>query len=387
MGHAAVPKYVSDVDQDYLDCPPGHRFSLYFRIWNSQWGLDKDEAKTLALREVLRLPQSAKDLMQALGTRQQAMALALPAAQCCFIDAKATAPFATGLGLEHPIENGFAFLSPYGLPYLAGSGVKGVLRRAAEELEIAAPLIAALFGAEDAKDAESSHRGALSCWDVLPQFEAMTVEIMTPHQSGYYLGDESPHEAGQPTPISFLALPATATFRFVLCFEPSLVPDAERVALRDWQALVMRVATHAFDWLGFGAKTAMGYGAMAEDESARQQREQQAAEAHTRAEAAERELRRADMSPEQIEAEEAALWLAELKELLTVFDAKRYQKGGDFDQKRNGYLSNAGRLQSEDVKLQAAELLRKSYKLTDWPSNKEKKLAVKEALTRLDGKV
>jgi CRISPR type III-B/RAMP module RAMP protein Cmr6 len=47
-----------------------------------------------------------------------------------------TAPLATGLGLAHPIENGFAFLSPYGLPYLPGASVKGVLRRAAEELAL-----------------------------------------------------------------------------------------------------------------------------------------------------------------------------------------------------------------------------------------------------------
>ena len=55
MGHAAVPAYVG---QDFADCPPGHRFSLYFRVWNVQWGLDKDKdegkAKALALREVLR---------------------------------------------------------------------------------------------------------------------------------------------------------------------------------------------------------------------------------------------------------------------------------------------------------------------------------------------
>ena len=298
MGHAAAPVYVG---QDFSDCPPGHRFSLYFPVWNAQWGLDKDEAKTKALREVLPLPQNAKALMQALGTRQQAMALALPAAQCCVIDAVATAPFATGLGLEHPIENGFAFLTPYGLPYLAGSGVKGVLRRTAEELEIAAPLIAALFGVEDAKTAEAAHRGALSCWDVLPQFDAMTVEIMTPHQSGYYLGNESPHEAGQPTPISFLALPAGATFRFVLRVEPGLVPEAERAALADWQTLVWRIATHAFDWLGFGAKTAVGYGAMAENPEIAAQRKHDAQAAHARreAEAAERQRQQilAELSP------------------------------------------------------------------------------------------
>ena len=36
--------------------------------------------------------------------------------------------------MEHPLENGFAFLQPYGLPYLAGSGVKGVLRQTARLL-------------------------------------------------------------------------------------------------------------------------------------------------------------------------------------------------------------------------------------------------------------
>ena len=50
------------------------------------------------------------------------------------LDATAIAPFTTGLGNEHPLENGFAFFNPYGLPYLAGSGVKGVLRQAAREL-------------------------------------------------------------------------------------------------------------------------------------------------------------------------------------------------------------------------------------------------------------
>ena len=103
-----MPDYVGD---NFSVCPPGHRFRLYVPSWNGQWGLEKDEAKSIALRGVTKaLPQLAKDLMQALGARQQAMALALPAAQCCVIDAKATAPFTTGLGLEHPIENGFAFL-------------------------------------------------------------------------------------------------------------------------------------------------------------------------------------------------------------------------------------------------------------------------------------
>jgi len=353
--------------------------------------MDKDGAQSVALREVLKLPPNVSALMKALGERQQQLALALPAEQCCVLDAQATSPFASGLGLEHPIENGFAFLSPYGLPYLAGTGVKGVLRRAAEELRdegepgIDGALINTLFGPENSPDAR---RGALTCWDVLPQFDAMTVEIMTPHQSRYYQGTESPHDAGKPTPISFLALPAGAKFRFVFRFEPSLVPEACCSALTDWQTVVMRIASHAFDWLGFGAKTAVGYGAMAEDKAARDRREQQMAAAQDAAAAALRELRKADMSPEQIEAEDADLWIAEFQSLLAAEKAtKRYKPGSAFDQQRAVVLERASALLGSAVRLSVASVLRESYKFTNWPGNKERKQAVKELLTRLDGQV
>ena len=268
MGQAAVPAYVG---HDFSACPPGHRFNLYFPVWNAQWLLDKDEAKAAALRKVLNLPPHTASLLKQLSERQVRLVQALPEAQCCVIDALSTAPFATGLGLEHPIENGFSFLSPYGLPYLAGSSVKGVLRRAAEELRdegeasIDNALIDALFGPENTP---AARRGALTCWDVLPQFDALTLEIMTPHQGHYLQGSDSPHDAGQPIPITFLAVPAGSRFRFVLRFDPSPVPLACRAALADWQPLVRRIVQQAFDWLGFGAKTAVGYGAMGVDPEA-----------------------------------------------------------------------------------------------------------------------
>ncbi|PZP50172.1 MAG: hypothetical protein DI596_15265, partial [Azospira oryzae] len=74
-----------------------------------------------------------KRLFESLSERQNKLA-EQAASSIYTISALATAPFTTGLGNEHPLENGFAFLWPYGLPYLPGSGVKGVVRRAAEEL-------------------------------------------------------------------------------------------------------------------------------------------------------------------------------------------------------------------------------------------------------------
>ena len=41
---------------------------------------------------------------------------------------RTTSRFVTGLGRRHPVENGFAWHSTLGVPYLPGSSVKGMVR-------------------------------------------------------------------------------------------------------------------------------------------------------------------------------------------------------------------------------------------------------------------
>lgn len=305
MAAAAVPQYVSHAAGNFANCPPGHRFNLYFPIWREgDWQLDKN-GKLAALRQCTKLG-SAAEALRALRQRQQSLARALPETHCLVMEARSTAPFATGLGLEHPVENGFAFLSPYGLPYLAGSGVKGVLRSAAQELEkmrdedVTVAVIAALFGHEDDHNAR---RGALTCWDVFPSptkdKDLLIVEIMTPHFTDYFQKNGTPHDAGKPNPIPFLAVSAGSEFRFVVTCEPTLLNDA--VPLKRWQHLLSKIMSHAFDWLGFGAKTSVGYGAMEEDPVARKRLDEerkaaQEAELKVR-EQKEREQSLATMSP------------------------------------------------------------------------------------------
>jgi CRISPR-associated protein Cmr6 len=306
----------------------------------------KYENKVAALSDAKRLTDIDRQAMSALLHRQRQLfgtGAASEASLC--LEALAIAPFTTGLGNEHPLENGFAFLNPYGLPYLPGSGVKGVIRQAARELasgdwgdrqgwteDKGYPLIVGgkrvldsrkqpvmlsqadvLFGRET-NGGDSNHvRGVLSFWDVIPQIkgDSLLVEIMTPHQTHYYQHGATPHESGQPTPISFLTVPPGSAFVFYMRCDlpllgrlaPDLVQDGR------WRALLKAAFAHAFDWLGFGAKTAVGYGAMERDrsaeEAARKQAEQEAARrAH------EDELRR------QREAEEA-----EAARRLAVFEA------------------------------------------------------------------
>lgn len=322
MPIAAVPDYLGG---QFTTASPGMRFGMYLKIWGSDWLKVKEKQ----LDEAKKLNDNDKETLKSLAERQSILAATMPADALLRLEALSTAPFTTGLGNEHPLENGFAFLNPYGLPYLPGSGVKGVLRQAARELAsgdwgethgwTTAPLPSstdrlsmfdALFGRES-KDGDTDHwRGALQFWDVMPQIkgDCLAVDIMTPHQGHYYqnspaAGSATPHESGQPIPISFLTVPPGSGFSFhVHCDRSHLHRLAAELAANErWKELLTAAFHHAFNWLGFGAKTAVGYGAMTQDPQAaareQQRRDEQKAEALRQQQAAQHAAKHAAMSP------------------------------------------------------------------------------------------
>jgi CRISPR-associated protein Cmr6 len=73
-----------------------------------------------------------------------------------------------------------------------------------------------------------------------------------------------PHDSGQPNPICFLTVPPGSRFLFqVICDTLHLERTAPDLAKDGhWKQLIEAAFEHAFRWLGFGAKTAVGYGAM-----------------------------------------------------------------------------------------------------------------------------
>lgn len=318
MPMAAIPDYLG---KDFASASPGLRFGMYLPLWGVNqrskellWGTHdiayevrgqqqqerevKKENKVSALQQACALNSADKHIGKAMAQRQNQAFETVPPAQGLRLLATAIAPFTTGLGNEHPLENGFAFLNPYGLPYLPGSGVKGVLRAAAQELASGewrasdwstdlrhevhdkkgvrlfdASDLDVLFGSE-APDGENHLRGVLSFWDVIPQIEgnSLMVEIMTPHQSHYYQGKDTagsstPHDSGSPNPISFLTVPPGSGFAFhVVCDSTRLQHLAPDLGANDrWKVLLTEAFEHAFNWLGFGAKTSVGYGAMGRD--------------------------------------------------------------------------------------------------------------------------
>lgn len=367
MSIAAVPRYLG---QDFSTASPGLRFGMLLPIWTNRADQEREvneraRAKSEEGREVQALLKQGMDAaikalcqrktkplprlwekndfgaraawakitalgdadrlrMRALAARQDA--LADTTINLLRLDAFAIAPFTTGLGNEHPLENGFAFLNPYGLPYLPGSGVKGVLRQAARELAsgewgdahgwstdpcyplmqgdgekrhqmlrdnkqpVMLSMLDVLFGRES-EDGNTEHvRGALGFWDVIPQIagNSLKVEIMTPHQSHYYQNGDNPHDSGQPNPIHFLTVPPGSGFAFhVVCDTRHLALLAPALAADDrWKTLLGAAYEHAFAWLGFGAKTAVGYGAMQHDEDKEKTRQTQREQAQRAADRA-----------------------------------------------------------------------------------------------------
>ncbi|WP_310461256.1 type III-B CRISPR module RAMP protein Cmr6 [Sphaerotilus sp.] len=417
MAIAAVPNYLG---RDFSTASPGLRFGMYLPLWGEDrrtgelvWetkdykyeirGQDRierrlpHENKVDAIRQALKLTPSDVATMRALQTRQSALALPLiDAGNLLVAEALAVAPFTTGLGNEHPLENGFAFLNPYGLPYLAGSGVKGVLRQSARELASGAwgdaqgwddAAIDALFG-HVCDDEDGLQRGALTCWDVIPQLagDALQVEVMTAHQSHYHQQGQNPHESGSPIPINFLTVPPRSGFVFHLqCDVPFLQRIAPDLAQdRRWQVLLNAALAHAFAWLGFGAKTAVGYGAMADDPAARAQRE-----AARRRAAAEREIEAQREAEKRMNPDDRAWAQAQpvLAAFQTTFDKARtvaFNPGGPFAQERLAFLRLALAWTESRSRLATADLIEQSAtKAWGRPSNKDRWQELQAAIAAL----
>lgn len=231
--------------------------------------------------------------------------------------------FATGLGLPHPVENGLAWHHTLGVPYLAGNAVKGLIRAWVEvwddgldETERKRRLDT-WFGFADqrvvtdgkARERNASQAGAFRFFDALPlKPVSLRADVMTPHLGKWYEQggeiedwhhepDKVPADWHAPVPVPFLVAHKPS---LLFSIAPRL-PDCPKAELD----AVFKALKQALDWLGAGAKTAVGYGQLQEDEQAtrqlhqdREQREQQERQAaEVKRQEAERKAERERLDP------------------------------------------------------------------------------------------
>jgi CRISPR-associated protein Cmr6 len=176
---------------------------------------------------------------------------------------KTTERFVTGLGRSHPVENGFVWHATLGTAFLPGSSVKGVVRAwAAQWAEsVDSERINRIFGCEEKG---SHHVGNMIFFDAIPARPVqLEMEIMTPHYAGYYENASKPAQDWyNPNPISYLTVGSNQTFLF------SFAPRGQAQA--DDVQLVEKWLIEALEWVGAGAKTAVGYGRFTKDEQKQQ---------------------------------------------------------------------------------------------------------------------
>lgn len=168
-----------------------------------------------------------------------------------------------------PTDGSVLLHHTYGVPYLPGSGLKGMARAWARSRE-SAKTVSELFGPE--RDTEHDQAALVNFLDALwvprlrpdaPEWSPVELDVVTPHHSDYYTGDQPPADWQQPIPTNRLAVAKGARFCVILegC-------QAEPADIEPWLDKAEELLTEAARELGFGAYTRAGYGRLG-SESAR----------------------------------------------------------------------------------------------------------------------
>ncbi|RLI52456.1 MAG: type III-B CRISPR module RAMP protein Cmr6 [Candidatus Thorarchaeota archaeon] len=154
----------------------------------------------------------------------------------------------TGLGQPHPFETGFRWDYNLGLPVIPGSGIKGMLGTWLRYYKSDRDSADRILGSKDKV-------GSCVFFDAYPRSRpGLVVDVMSVHFKEYYEDRRNsiePSDYFDPVPIHFLTVAPGTSFVF------RVVP---RNNFSDDLAKVEKWMREALETIGFGAKTAVGYG-------------------------------------------------------------------------------------------------------------------------------
>ena len=185
------------------------------------------------------------------------------------------ARLAVGMGADHPLENGLTFDRVLGVPYLPATALKGLCRAASRILagDEADERLRCLGSAEswDFHPDDLRQRGVVCFLDAYPvTVPDLEVDVLTPHYKQYYdaiakdyaavatgRSSQRPVDWDSPNPVSFLTVAAGARFRIRLSCGTGAPGERRRALEWTWRHL-----QNGLEFLGLGAKTAVGYGLM-----------------------------------------------------------------------------------------------------------------------------
>jgi CRISPR-associated protein Cmr6 len=191
---------------------------------------------------------------------------------------------ALGLGNESVYETSMTLHHIYGIPYIPGSALKGVIRshiikeifgknikdeldlKNAEEKALQDQGFCDIFGCPKKKSYyQESRQGKIIFFDALPvSLPNIKPDVMNPHYAPYYSdtkGKTPPADYHNPVPIFFLTVEKTQ-FEFIIG-----VKEKSNHKIQTGKFMDKNLFEETFEWMkkglkehGIGAKTAVGYG-------------------------------------------------------------------------------------------------------------------------------
>ncbi|WP_428243447.1 type III-B CRISPR module RAMP protein Cmr6 [Gynuella sp.] len=162
-----------------------------------------------------------------------------------------------GVSAPGPLETGCTLSRNYGMPYIPGSSVKGVVRAwISKHATEHASLVEQLLGTYDVDGNKQAISGLVTFhdawWVPKDSDKPFIQDIVTTHHPEYYNGGRlPPTDKDSPIPNALIAV--TGSFLFVLEGKPEHVKICQTILQR------------ALNEEGIGAKTSSGYGYMHKD--------------------------------------------------------------------------------------------------------------------------
>ncbi|MBF0220419.1 MAG: type III-B CRISPR module RAMP protein Cmr6 [Gammaproteobacteria bacterium] len=330
------------------DSHAGLWYDRFFNRYSGEWKVE-DDSKKKWINEVTAQTVGDRERLKRYSEQTLKRVTVLHGRCDSF---KSDWRWATGLGNAHPVENGMSWHPTLGVPFLAGSSVKGLVRAWVEvgdetlDDKERSRRLKAWFGTVDKEDV-AEHAGGFIFFDALPMIPVTLVcDVMTPHMGKWYekggsdpLNDEvTPADWHEPIPVPFLVA-QKSELQFAIA--------PRTVELKAEISTLFEALEQALLWLGAGAKTAAGYGYM---------------------------QWQSQMLPPEIpdpnKTEEEQLLDRLFESFTQASNKKTLKPGGTEVQLRQKILEDAQHW-SPALKQQAAEVIRKTLVMQKW-SNKSK---------------
>jgi len=169
----------------------------------------------------------------------------------------------TGLGIANPIEAGISLHHTYGMPWLPGSGLKGLASHFChivwgaqdKEYQRGGAHHTLMFGTTDSSGILLFHDGWWSGGN-----GPFMKDVLTPHHQDYYSGkDVLATDFDMPVPVPFVSIVGN----FDVAVECVASDNNDRG--KQWAELGLQLLCEALSEWGFGGKTNAGYGRVSGD--------------------------------------------------------------------------------------------------------------------------